>query len=111
MGEPRRFLTYAVILGWVALFAVILLQNSTREPKENRGRNSCINNLRMIDAAIQQWALENSKTNSDIPTWGNLKEYLGRDGTWIPKCPLGGTYTLRTVGEKPTCSYSGHVLP
>jgi hypothetical protein len=55
--------------------------------------------------------LENHKTNSDVPKWADIQQYLGRGGTEIPKCPLGGTYTLRTVGDKPTCSYPGHVLP
>ena len=39
-------------------------------------RNACINNLRQIDAAKQQWALENSKTDDDIPTALELLPYF-----------------------------------
>ena len=74
-------------------------------------KNTCINNLRQIDGAMQQWALDNNKTNSDIPSWTDLKGYLERGGMEIPKCPLGGTYTLGSLADKPTCSWPGHVLP
>ena len=71
--------------------------------------NTCINNLRQIDAAKQQWALENSKTDDDIPTALELLPYF-RDDVF-PVCPAGGTYTINAVGVLPTCSIPGHVLP
>jgi hypothetical protein len=33
-----------------------------------------------------------------------------KDGV-IPACPAGGTYTLNAVGELPSCTVPGHVLP
>lgn len=69
---------------------------------------ACINNLRQIDGAMQQWALENKKTASDVPTAKDIAPYL-KDG--IPKCPAGGTYTPHTVAEEPTCSIPGHAFP
>jgi Skp family chaperone for outer membrane proteins len=71
--------------------------------------NACINNLRQIDAAKQQWALENDKTADAIPPAQDLLPYFR--GGIIPVCPSGGTYTINTVGVPPTCSVSGHVLP
>ncbi len=71
--------------------------------------NACINNLRQIDAAKQQWALENSKTGSAVPTAQDLLPYL-EDGLF-PVCPSGGTYTINAVNVPPTCSIPGHVLP
>jgi chromosome segregation ATPase len=71
--------------------------------------NACINNLRQIDAAKQQWALENSKPASAVPTAQDLQSYL--PGGIFPVCPSGGVYTINTVGVPPTCSISGHVLP
>jgi len=71
-------------------------------------RNVCINNLRRIDAAKQQWALENNKVANDIPTEQDLLPYL-RDNTF-PVCPSGGTYTIGAAGNPPTCSIPGHVL-
>jgi hypothetical protein len=70
---------------------------------------TCINNLRQIYAAKQAWALENNKPAEAIPTAQDLLPYF-KDGTF-PVCPSGGTYTIGAVGELPTCSISGHVLP
>jgi hypothetical protein len=79
---------------------------------EIRQRNICINNLRQIDAAKNQWALENKKTNGDAVTEDDIKPYikLDADGN-LPKCPAGGKYTIGKVGENPTCSIPGHELP
>jgi len=99
-----------IVLLFVGLVSFVAVPNFPRSNRESP-KNTCINNLRRIDAAMQQWALENNKTNSDVPTWADLKEYLGRGGTEIPKCPLGGTYTLGPVSNRPTCSVAGHLLP
>lgn len=75
--------------------------------RETAQRNACINNLRMIDAAKQQWALEKGKKEGDLPTQDDLMPYIGH---W-PVCPQGGTYTINPIGQAPTCSVHGHVLP
>jgi regulator of replication initiation timing len=72
-------------------------------------QRACINNLRQIYAAKQEWALENNKAADAIPTAQDLLPYF-KDGTF-PVCPSGGTYTIGAVGEVPTCSIPGHVLP
>jgi chromosome segregation ATPase len=71
--------------------------------------NACINNLRQIDAAKQQWALENDKTADAVPSAQDLLPYLSN--LVFPVCPSGGTYTINAVGVPPTCSVPGHVLP
>jgi hypothetical protein len=71
-------------------------------------RNACINNLRMIDAAKQQWALLNNKTDETVPVALDLLPYL--KGNVFPVCPSGGSYTINAVGTPPTCSVPGHVL-
>ena len=71
--------------------------------------NACINNLREIDAAKQQWALENEKTAGAIPTAQDLLPYL--PDNLFPVCPAGGVYSINAAGVPPTCSIPGHVLP
>jgi regulator of replication initiation timing len=71
--------------------------------------NTCINHLRQIDAAKQQWALENSKPDDAVPSALELLPYL-KDAIF-PMCPSGGAYTINAVGVPPTCSIPGHVLP
>jgi hypothetical protein len=72
-------------------------------------RNVCINHLRQIDAAKQTWALEDNKAADAVPTAEQLLPFF-KDETF-PVCPSGGTYTIGAVGELPTCSIPGHVLP
>jgi glucan phosphoethanolaminetransferase (alkaline phosphatase superfamily) len=73
--------------------------------------NACINNLRIIDAAKNQWALENNKTTNDTPTWENIQPYIGSaTRNKIPRCPEGGIYIIGSIGQSPTCSIEGHTL-
>jgi len=86
--------------------AVVAQQQAQTEASR---RNACINNLRQIDAAKQQWALENNKTDEAVPAAVDLLPYL--KGNVFPVCPSGGSYTINAVGTPPTCSVPGHVLP
>jgi chromosome segregation ATPase len=72
-------------------------------------RNTCINNLRQIDGAKQQWALEKNKTTDAVPTAQDLLPYL-KDAVF-PVCPEGGTYSINMVDAVPTCTIQGHALP
>jgi len=80
--------------------------------------NACINNLRQIDAAANQFALEkDKKTGEAINFPDDFTPYikLNKDGK-IPSCPQGGIYSLKKVGDTPTCSLGttvtpAHVLP
>ena len=84
------------------------LRSITLQNIQNTQRNGCINILRQLDGAKQQWALENSKTAGAVPTQQDLAPYLNNT---VPSCPAGGQYTLNAVGQPPTCSIPGHVLP
>jgi hypothetical protein len=80
--------------------------------------NACINNLRQIDGAAQQFALEHHLTNGDAINFpDDLTPYIKLNSAGkIPSCPQGGIYHISKVGEKPTCSLGttvtpAHVLP
>lgn len=72
-------------------------------------RRACIANLKLIDVAKLQWALENNKTEDAIPTMQDLLPFF-KDNV-VPVCPAGGVYTVNAVGQAPTCSIPGHALP
>jgi hypothetical protein len=72
-------------------------------------RDACINNLRQIDAAKQQWALEHNKPSDAVPTAQDITPYL--KDNMLPVCPTGGAYTLNSVSQEPTCSIAGHAVP
>jgi hypothetical protein len=66
--------------------------------------NACINNLRQIDCATQQWALENNKAPTASVEFTDISSYL--KGAVI--CPSGGTafsdsYTIVDATTKPVC--------
>lgn len=69
-------------------------------------QNACINNLRQLDAAKAQWALENAKPLNAVPTKADLMPFLQ---SW-PVCPQGGSYSLNEVDQQPTCSIPKHAL-
>ena len=72
--------------------------------------NACINNLRQIDGAIQQWALDHHADSTNIVTWNDILPYLGGGSQGIPKCPQGGVYTFARVADPPRCSIMRHNL-
>ena len=102
-----------IVVAIIGLLAAIAIPNFIKARTTSQ-TNACINNLRQIDGAIQQWALQNNKSGSANVTQASLNQYLGRGtaGQW-PTCPAGGTYAVTTVNAKPSCSLSanGHVLP
>lgn len=71
-------------------------------------QNTCLNNLRQLDAAKQQWALELSKPAGSMPGAQEILQYL-KDAV-MPLCPAGGAYSINPSGTVPTCSVPGHVL-
>ncbi len=68
--------------------------------------NRCINNLRQIDAAMQQCALEHRLTVANVLTVDQIVPYL--QGTNLPACPAGGSYTFGSLTNAPTCSIPSH---
>jgi hypothetical protein len=79
---------------------------------DNMVANTCINNIRMIDAAANQFALEHNLTNGNHINFPNdITPYLGRAYRKIPQCPLGGVYSLKQIGDVPTCSLGTNVSP
>jgi uncharacterized protein (DUF3084 family) len=76
---------------------------------EGQAAADCINNLRQVDGAKQQWALENKMSTNAIPNPKDLLPYF-RDNA-LPACPSGGAYTFNAVSLVPACSIPGHVLP
>ena len=87
------------------------LENQTLQIQQSSARataqaqaNACINTLRQIDGAKQQWALETKKTADAVPTPQDLAPYFP-NGTFQAVCPAGGTYTLNAVGTPVTCRH------
>jgi prepilin-type N-terminal cleavage/methylation domain-containing protein len=98
-----------IVVAIIGLLAAIAIPNFVRA-RATAQTNACINNLRIIDAAMNQYALEAGKKTGDaIPTpTTTLLVYIGRQTSQFPSCPLSpnGTpayATIDTVGTSPTC--------
>jgi len=104
-----------IVVAIIGLLAAIAIPNFVRARTTSQ-TNACINNLRQIDGAVQQWALESGAGATATVTYGNISPYL-KNGV---NCPLSGTdktfatsYAVTTVSNVPTCKLDAakHILP
>ena len=108
-----------IVVAIIGLLAAIAIPNFIKARATSQ-QNACINNLRQIDAAINEWALETGQSNGAVV--GNVATVsayikLNASGS-VPGCPAGGTYTTGNVGDlkQVVCSLSSlptspHALP
>src|SRR5512132_1568221 len=92
-----------IVVAIIGLLAAIAIPNFIKA-RTTAQMNACINNLRQIDGAIQEWALEKKQGESAPVSYGAIKDYLKN----AVVCPSGGTtfadsYSITTVSAKPTC--------
>ena len=108
-----------IVVAIIGLLAAIAIPNFVRARTTSQ-QNACINNLRLVDSAKQQWALEKGKQSSDVPVDSDIQTYLGRGTAGeLPTCPVDPaqtfdtSYTPGAVGVKPLCILvpSSHILP
>jgi prepilin-type N-terminal cleavage/methylation domain-containing protein len=107
-----------IVVAIIGLLAAIAIPNFVKA-RETARKNTCINNLRLIDGAKQTWALESNSQPSATPSQGAIAPYLGRAGNTATtlsgagvSCPDKGTYNILAVSTKPSCSFAnGHQLP
>ena len=106
-----------IVVAIIGLLAAIAIPNFVKARATSQ-QNACINNLRQIDAAAQEFALEKGhKTGDAINYPTDLTPYIKLNAnSSIPPCPAGGVYTEATVGNSPVCSLSTlssapHILP
>lgn len=91
----------------VGMLAAIAIPNFAKA-RATAQMNHCINNLRQIEAAKQQWALEHQKKETDTPTQSDITSYL-KNNQW-PVCLAGGSYSINAGSEATACSFPGHQL-
>ena len=104
-----------IVVAIIGLLAAIAIPNFVRARTTSQ-TNACINNLRQVDGAMQQWALESKAAGDAAVTYANIKDYLKNSVI----CPAAGalvtftdSYTITTVSNKPLCKIvaATHILP
>src|ERR1700754_559917 len=77
-----------IVVAIIGLLAAIAIPNFVHA-RTTAQANACINNLRQIDGAKQEWALENKAAATATPSNDNIQPYMGRGSTGsLPSCPL-----------------------
>jgi prepilin-type N-terminal cleavage/methylation domain-containing protein len=110
-----------IVVAIIGLLAAIAIPNFVRARTTSQ-MNACINNLRLIDSAKQQWALEQRQVSASTPAGTDLQPYLGHGSAGeLPSCPADPTQTwaasyaagVGAVSAKPACSIvaSTNILP
>jgi len=104
-----------IVVAIIGLLAAIAIPNFVKARATSQA-NACINNLRQIDAAVNEWALETHQTTGAGPAslTTDLTPYIKMNSAnSIPSCPAGGSYTVATVGTSPqvTCNLGNTVTP
>ena len=105
-----------IVVAIIGLLAAIAIPNFVKA-RATAQKNACIANLKQIDGAVQQWALEQKKVASDTYALTDTDLLAYMKGSTLPgngTCPAGGTYGAgATVSASPTCTLStsqGHTL-
>jgi len=101
-----------IVVAIIGLLAAIAIPNFVKARATSQA-NACINNLRQIDAAANQFALEQKQTTGATINFPNdLTPYIKMNSSSsLPACPAGGSYNDSSVGAVPTCSLSNTVTP
>lgn len=77
-----------IVVAIIGLLAAIAIPNFVKARKTAQG-NACINNLRQIDSAIQQFALEHNAKDDALINSTQVAEYMRNKE--MPVCPTGNT--------------------
>ena len=96
-----------IVVAIIGLLAAIAIPNFVKA-RTTAQKNACINNLRQIDGAKEQWALEKKQAPGAVVVDAEVDTYI-KGGS--PKCPAGGTYTYNNVDTNPACDIAEHLLP
>src|SRR5438477_10207980 len=94
-----------IVVAIIGLLAAIAIPNFVRARTTSQA-NACINNLRQMDGAVQQYALENKLASSASYALTDLKPYVKLDSSAnLPACPASGNYTGgASVTNAPVCT-------
>jgi prepilin-type N-terminal cleavage/methylation domain-containing protein len=97
-----------IVVAIIGLLAAIAVPNFVKARATSQ-QSACINNMRQITAAVNEWALEAGQSTGANVNNNNITPYIQLNAnSSLPGCPAAGTYTLGAVGNLPqvTCSLS-----
>jgi prepilin-type N-terminal cleavage/methylation domain-containing protein len=101
-----------IVVAIIALLASIAVPNFLRSRKRSQA-TQVLEDLRLIDAAVDQYAIENNKKKDDTVTWEDVQKYL-KAGTRLEQSghldvlggDFGSTFTVDTIPKVPTDTFN-----
>ena len=95
-----------IVVAIIGIFITITAISANRVSTKSK-TNSCITNLRRIDAAKSLWSIT-SGSDPDDPV--SMSDLVPEHIKTTPVCPSGGVYTVGNLKTLATCSVQGHAL-
>jgi prepilin-type N-terminal cleavage/methylation domain-containing protein len=101
-----------IVVAVIGMLAALAVPAMARARKQSQGRR-IVNDARIIDGAIDQWAIDNGKTDgAAIDNWSQagIVSYTGdkwtitAQGALMFNDVLGNSYSFATVGWNPQVS-------
>ncbi len=106
MKQGFTLVEIMIVVAIIGLLAAIAIP-SFMKARTTSQMNACINNLRMIEAGKEQWALANKQPQgTDCTTAANMPQIMTyiKNPTASTNCPGGGTISFETIGTNATCT-------
>jgi len=104
MHDKKGFTLIEIMI--VVLIIGILLAiavPSFLKARETSRAKSCVSNLKQIESAKEQWAMDLRKIGTDVAAPAELYG-AGKYIKKAPECPSNGVYSELSVAEDPICS-------
>ena len=105
-----------IVIAIIGLLLAVAIPNFIRAREVSQAR-ACQSNMKNLIGAKERWAMDNRRGATDTPSMSDVAV----PGVYIrsvPQCPAGGTYTVGSLDELPTCSIGGipgdpaaHIVP
>lgn len=84
-----------IVVAIIGLLAALAIPGFVKARKQSQGRR-ILNDVRQMDAAIDQWALETGQTDGATVNTTSAATYL--KSSWKSNDLLGNPFTVGTVG-------------
>ena len=101
-----------IVVAIIALLAAIAVPNFLRARKRSQATR-ILEDLRIIDSAIDQYAIENNKAGGAACAWADVQGYLKKGsvlynsgGTDLLSNTFGAPFTVDTIPKLSAASYS-----
>jgi len=96
-NAPQAFtlVEIMIVVAIIGVLAALIVPSMVKSRKQSQGRR-IVNDAREMNAAVDQWAVDNSKKDGDAISTTQAATYLG--GKWPTTDVLGNRYRIGTVG-------------